>query len=185
MSDFFTGRGDDGTTSLLGDQRVPKYDKRPEAYGCVDEASAALGLARSMAIDEHTDRVTAQVQRDLYGLMAEVAATPENVDRFQTIDEARVEWLEEQIGLMGHRVVMPKDFVISGDTQSGAAYDLARTVVRRAERRISRLLAEEVVTNRQLVRYLNRLSSLCFVLSLWENVQSGIDRPSLARGPGS
>lgn len=184
MSNFYTGRGDDGTTSLLGDARVPKFDPRPEAYGHVDEASAALGLARSLAVDEASGRTATQVQRDLYHLMAEVAATPENAERFRKIDAARVAWLEDRIEYFGERVALPKEFVISGDTRAGAAFDLARTVVRRAERKVAALLHGGELENEALLAYLNRLSSLCFVLALWENVQGGVDQPSLAKGPG-
>lgn len=185
MSKYYTGRGDDGTTSLLGDARVPKFDRRPEAYGAIDEASAALGLARSFAVDQASVRTTAQVQRDLYHLMSEVAATPENAERFRAIEFERVEWLEERIEYFGERVALPNEFVISGDTRAGAAFDLARTVVRRAERRVAELLHDGDLDNESLLAYLNRLSSLCFVLSLWENVQGGVDQPTLAKGPGS
>lgn len=182
MPTYFSGSGDDGTTSLLGDERVPKYDPRPEAYGTIDEASAALGWARSIALDEDSRRVTSRVQRDLYHLMSEVAATAENVEKFRFIDDERVAWLERQVERIGERVALPKEFVIGGDSQSAAAYDVARTVVRRAERRVAKLVIEGELENQNLLRYLNRLSSLCFVLSLWANVQSGIDRPSLASG---
>jgi cob(I)alamin adenosyltransferase len=180
MPSYFSGRGDDGTTDLLGDRRVPKSDPRPEAYGTVDEASAALGWARSLALDEDSRRVTLEVQRDLYHLMSEVAATPETAGRFRVIDGTRVAWLESQLDRIGERVVLPKEFVVGGDSQSGAAYDLARTVVRRAERRVAELYLDGELENRELIRYLNRLSSLCFVLSLWASVQAGVDRPSLA-----
>ena len=183
MSKYYTGRGDDGTTSLLGDARVPKFDRRPETYGAIDEASAAFGLARSLAMDQVSARTAAQVQRDLYHLMSEVAATPENAERFRAVDSERVEWLEERIEYFGERVALPNEFVISGDTRSGAAFDVARTVVRRAERRVAELLHDGELTNDALLAYLNRLSSLCFVLSLWENLQGGVDQPTLAKGP--
>lgn len=185
MSDFYTGRGDDGSTSLLGEVRVPKHHPRPETYGAIDEASAALGLARAFAIAEDSQRIAAQVQRDLYALMSEVAATPENAERFRRIGAEKVEWLESQIGRLGERVVVPKEFIISGDTQASAAFDLARTIVRRAERRVSALLASGDIQNGELLRYLNRLSSLLFLLILWENIQGGIDRPTLASGPAT
>ncbi|MGA9531334.1 MAG: cob(I)yrinic acid a,c-diamide adenosyltransferase [Anaerolineales bacterium] len=185
MPTYFSGSGDDGRTSLLGDQRVPKYDPRPEAYGTIDEASAALGWARSLALDEDSRRVTVQVQRDLYHVMSEVAATDENAEKFRIIDSERVAWLESQVTRIGERVALPKEFVIAGDSRSGAAYDMARTAVRRAERRVAKLVLEGDLENKDLLRYLNRLSSLCFVLSLWANVQEGIDRPSLASGQDS
>jgi cob(I)alamin adenosyltransferase len=181
MPKYFSGRGDDGWTSLLGDERVPKDSARPSAYGAVDEASASLGMARAATRSTAVADLTAAVQRDLYGLMAELAATPENAESFRTIDDAKVAWLEEQVSAFGDEVNMPSEFVIGGDSVSGACFDLARTVVRRAERAVAGLLHAGEIENHQLLRYLNRLSSLCFVLSLWENQNSGVDRPSLAK----
>ncbi len=181
MKKFYSGEGDDGYTALLGEGRVPKYDRRPEAYGTVDEASAALGLARAHARAEQVADTTAEVQRDLYHLMAELAASPAHADRFRVIDRGRVEWLEHEIDRFSAKVEIPKEFVISGDSLAGAAYDFARTVVRRAERLVAALLHHEELQNPDLLAYLNRLSSLCYVLSLMENQTAGIERPSLAK----
>lgn len=183
MPHYFTGSGDDGTTGLLGEGRVPKHHPQPEAYGAVEEASAALGLARAAAGDPETAAVILEIQRDLYHLMAELAATPSEAPRFRRIDASRVGWLEGRIESIGARVEMPKEFIIPGDTGPGAALDLARTVVRRAERRVSRLHQEGSLENPHLLRYLNRLSSLCFLLELWEGRQAGVDRPTPAKAP--
>ena len=94
---FYTRGGDDGTTGLLGPGRVGKEDIRIEAVGAVDEAGAALGLARASSRIPEAAAMILQVQRDLYGMMAELAATPENAGRFRTIDAARVSWLEAQV----------------------------------------------------------------------------------------
>jgi cob(I)alamin adenosyltransferase len=185
MPDYFTGAGDDGWTSLLGDERVPKDSPRPQAYGAVDEASAALGLARAATRFEAVGDLTAAVQRDLYGLMAELAATPSNAAAFRTIDAGKVTWLEAQVRDFGEQIEMPKDFVIGGDSVTGAHFDLARTIVRRAERAVAGLVHSGDVENREILRYLNRLSSLCFVLALWENQRSGVSHPSLAKDTGS
>ncbi len=184
MPDYFTGLGDDGWTSLLGDERVPKDSPRPAAYGAVDEASAALGLARASTDSQAVADVTMAIQRDLYGLMAELAATPENAATFRTVDESRVGWLETQVGVFGHEIEMPKEFILGGDTVNGAHFDLARTVVRRAERAVAGLILAGEVENHHLLHYLNRLSTLCFVLELWENQQGGVRRPSLAKDTG-
>lgn len=181
MSDYFTGGGDDGWTSLLGDERVPKDSPRPVAYGAVDEASAVLGLARASTSSETVAKVALVIQRDLYGLMAELAALPQNAATFRTIDEARVAWLEGQVTAFGEEVEMPKDFVVGGDSLPGAHFDLARTVVRRAERAVAGLALSGDIENPQILRYLNRLSSLCFVISLWENQRAGVSRPTLAK----
>jgi cob(I)alamin adenosyltransferase len=177
----YTRKGDDGYTSLLGEGRVPKYHPRPTAYGCVDEASAALGLARAMARSKETQEVVRVVQKDLYHIMAEIAATPENSERFQVIDAERVEWLEFQIDSFEKKVAMPRAFILSGDTPAEAALDLARTVIRRAEREVARLHHDGELKNPHLLRYLNRLSSLCFVLSIWENRKAGFEGPSLVK----
>lgn len=170
---FYTAKGDDGTTGLLGEGRVPKYHIRMEAVGALDEASAALGLARAQCGAPQTAPILIEVQRDLYKLMAEVAATPENAERFHFIDSARVNWLEKQTDELSAIVEMPKQFILPGDTLGGAALSLARAVVRRAERRVVSLFDEEEVVNADLQRYLNRLSSLCFVLELLENQNAG------------
>lgn len=182
MPRFFTRKGDDGTTGLLGRGRVPKYDLRPRAYGTVDEASATLGLARSLLGSEETRQVITQVQRDLYHLMAEVAATTEEAERFRTIDAKHIEWLEVQIEKFGSDFDMPSGFVLGGETTPGAALDLARTIVRRAERLVAKLQDEGALSNPYLLRYLNRLSSLCFVLLLLEDHEAGVDHTSRAKG---
>jgi len=114
-----------------------------------------------------------EAQRDVYKLMAEVAATPENADKFKGIDASRVTWLEEQADAINEMVSLPKAFILPGDTSSGAALSMARAVVRRAERRVTELFMLEELTNPELLRYLNRLSSLCFVLELLENQTAG------------
>ncbi len=170
---LYTTKGDDGTTGLLGEGRVPKYHGRIEALGALDEASAALGLARAHCAAAQSAPILLEAQRDLYKLMAEVAATPANAERFRHIDAARVRWLEEIIGALSQNMETPKEFILPGDTPGGAALSLARAVVRRAERRVVLLYDEGEITNPELQRYLNRLSSLCFALELHENQQAG------------
>ena len=185
MPTYYTGKGDDGTTGWLGAGRIPKSGPRPEAYGTVDEASAALGVARSAAGTQIVAEVVIQVQRDLYHLMAEVASSKEQSAQFRAIDGSRVRWLEDQIEAFGRQIELPSEFVLPGDSPAGAAFDLARTVVRRAERLIARLHTEGELENPDLLRYLNRLSSLCFVLELVENRQAGVERPRLAKANDS
>jgi cob(I)alamin adenosyltransferase len=181
MPKYFTGEGDEGYTGLLGEGRVPKYGPRPSAYGTLDEAQAALGMARSLASQASREALR-QVQVDLYHIMAEVAAPVEQAAQFRKLTPARVRWLEGKLEQFGDLVEMPSDFVISGDSQPGAALDLARTVTRRAERHVAALVHEGLVENPQILPYLNRLSSLCFILSLWENQQAGVQGHSLAKG---
>ena len=170
---LYTRKGDDGTTGLLGEDRVSKDHPRIEALGALDEASATLGLARASCQAPQTPPILREVQRDVYKLMAEVAATPENVDKFHGIDAERVTWLEEQADEIQTVVTMPKAFILPGDTPSGATLSLARAVVRRAERRVTELFTLDELSNPEILRYLNRLSSLCFVLELLENQAAG------------
>jgi cob(I)alamin adenosyltransferase len=173
MSPFYTRSGDDGSTGLLGEGRLPKYHPRMEAIGALDEASAALGLARSLSLSVQTKSILLEIQSDLYRLMAEAAATPENAPRFRSLDITRLQWLESQTDAIAARVPIPAEFILPGDTTPGAALSLARTVVRRAERRVAELVDRGEVTGTVILPYLNRLSSLCFVLELEANHEAG------------
>jgi cob(I)alamin adenosyltransferase len=181
MDPFYTTTGDDGYTGLLKGERVPKEHPITEAVGAIDEANAALGVARAVCQDGHSKAILLVVQRDLYHLMAEVSASPENAARFRRIDPERVAWLEKQIESLSAQVQAPKDFIVPGDTHPAAALDLARTVVRRAERQVAGLAHTGVIANTAILGYLNRLSSLCFTLELFENQISGKSSPTLAR----
>jgi cob(I)alamin adenosyltransferase len=180
MSPIHSHTGDDGSTSLLGEGRLPKYHPRVEALGVLDEASAALGLARALCKNPQTRSLLEGVQRDLYAIMAEVAATPENVGQFQILDRQRLQWLESQVEAIVAMAPAPAEFILPGDSLPGAALALARTIVRRAERRAARLLETGEIENKILLQYLNRLSSLCFALELFENAQAG-KPPTLAK----
>ena len=176
-SEFYTGRGDDGYTRLLGPGRVPKYDLRPEAYGTVDEAQAALGLARAAGCRPPEAQILLAVQRDLYSLMAELAAAGDPDSPFAgRVTTVHTERLEGWLAGLEREVGVPKEFVIPGDSPAGAALHLARTVVRRAERATVRLAEEGTLGNWEVVRYLNRLSSLLYVMALFEDqaAQGGV-----------
>jgi cob(I)alamin adenosyltransferase len=170
---FYTSKGDDGTTNLLGEGRVAKYHARIEAVGTLDESTAALGLARAQCLDPRSSPILLETQRDLYKVMAEVAATPENAEKFRLINEARIAWLEQQTDTLSKHVEMPREFILPGDSLAGAALSVARAIIRRAERRVVELFDLNELTNPDLQRYLNRLSSLCFVLELLENKAAG------------
>ncbi len=181
MAKFYTKTGDDGYTSLLGEGRAPKYDRRIETLGAIDEANAALALARTLCISSETSNILLEIQKDLYHLMSEVAATPENESRFKAITPERISWLESQIDSISSKVTIPDEFIIPGDSTSGAALDLARTIVRRAERQLAQMFHLKKLENREILRYMNRLSSLCFVLELLENQAAGSAHPTLAK----
>jgi cob(I)alamin adenosyltransferase len=181
MSTYFTGKGDDGTTGLLGEGRVAKYDLRLETLGAIDESTSQIGLARVFCAEEQSVEILLQVQRHLYGLMGEIAATPENAAKFRVTQSEQVLWLEEKISLISQWVKLPGEFIIPGDTHVGAQIDVARSVVRRAERRVAELLSNGDIQNPQLLRYMNRLSSLLFLLELFENQSAGRLKPTLAK----
>ncbi len=173
MSPFYTRTGDDGSTGLLGEGRLPKYHLRIEALGALDEASAALGLARALCQAPQTKPILLDIQRDLYALMAEIAVTPENAERFRTLDLPRVQWLESKADSLAAIVSLPTEFILPGDSLSGAALALTRTIVRRAERRVAELFDTGEIKDPIILQYLNRLSSLCFALELLENQSAG------------
>ncbi len=181
MAKFYSRSGDDGFTGLLGEGRVPKYHPRPETVGAIDEATAVLGMARSICQAEQSSPLLLAIQRDLYHIMSEIAATPERAHQFRVINSDRVKWLEEQTDAVTTLVEMPKDFILPGDSPSGAMLAIARTVIRRAERLVARLLHEGEIKNIELLRYFNRLSSFCFVLELLENKYAGNLSHTLAK----
>ncbi|MBW4030286.1 MAG: cob(I)yrinic acid a,c-diamide adenosyltransferase [Acidobacteria bacterium] len=163
---IYTRRGDDGTTGLLFGGRADKDSAAIELNGAVDEAQAALGWARSLcAGDECTNLVIAGLERDLWILMAEVATTTENRERLEVgrtrVSATMVEHLEELIDDATRSVQMPNEFVVPGENQLSAALDVARTVVRRAER----TAVTWDVDGSLVVTYLNRLSDLVWTLA--------------------
>ncbi len=166
MARVFTGKGDDGTTGLFFGGRVPKDDARPEAYGTVDEAQAAIGFARVVAAPE-VDEILLDVERDLYVLMAELATAAENraklTDGQTLVTEAMVEAVTARTDDVATRFPFPTEFVLPGQDELGARLDVARTVGRRAERRAV-TVADPAS---QVVPYLNRLSSLLWTLARW------------------
>jgi cob(I)alamin adenosyltransferase len=179
MAKVTTGTGDTGYTGLLGNQRVPKYDPRPETYGTVDEATSMLGLARALTVDTRAREVILAMQRDLYVLMAELATPPEHQQAVgMRITEEHVHRLEATEESLKAMVEIPQRFVIPGDTADGAALDVARTVVRRAERLAARLLHEGVVQNGEVVPYLNRLSDVIFILARYLEAREGGSTPA-------
>jgi cob(I)alamin adenosyltransferase len=170
---LYTGAGDEGYTGLLGQEKVPKYDVRPEAYGTVDEATALMGLARAEpTASERTRQLILEAQRDLWVLMGELAAAPK-VQLPKRLAADRITWLETEIDKLAAKIPALNQFVLPGDTLASARLDVARTVVRRAERCVVRLIHEGHLENQEIVRYLNRLSSLLFALARYEEHLAG------------
>jgi cob(I)alamin adenosyltransferase len=181
MTRFYTRTGDNGTTGILGEGRVKKYDLRMEALGTLDELSAALGILRSLLTipARQADVITIQIR--LYELMAEVAASPENAKKFHKINQGTIADLEKMINEYSQGMTVPQGFIIPGETQVSAAADLARTIARRAERRIAELLDRGDVSNADLLVYLNRLSSLLFVMEIKLVQEAGKENPLAAQ----
>jgi cob(I)alamin adenosyltransferase len=160
-----TRTGDLGQTGLLGPDRVSKTDLRIEALGALDEASSALGLARSLCDDVATNGLVIELQQGLYTAMAQVAALGTKGENRFTVgveDVARLEAIEDDLK---RTVSVGKSFVIPGGSQGGAALDLARTIVRRGERQVVALTESGLLNDEQLGRWMNRLSDVVFVLA--------------------
>lgn len=175
MAKVTTGTGDTGYTDLLGKTRVPKFDPRPETFGTVDEATSALGMARAAISDLKLKEMIYHLQQDLYYLMGELATPPENYEKMGLrMTAEHVQRLEEYEETLKREVEIPNKFIVPGDTPEGAALDFARTVIRRAERQAVKLLHDKVIENGEVVRYLNRLSDLVFILARYVEVTSSL-----------
>ena len=169
---FYTGLGDDGTTDLLG-ARVGKDDPRVEALGALDEATSAIGFARSLAANERVRTGLVQVQRDLYRVMAELAFTDELRPASYELAADRVGWLGSETDELAATVDLPREFILPGESTPGAALDVARSVVRRSERRVVTLHQAGYPVNPRILSYLNRLSSLLFIAARVEDAGAG------------
>ena len=173
---IYTKTGDRGDTGLFGGGRVEKSDPRVEAYGEVDELNAVIGMARAVEMMPRIDEVLVPVQRDLFSIGA-LLATPDPEKMKQQlakarIDDDRIAQLERAIDDGEHELEPLKSFILPGGTPKAAALHVARTVCRRAERRVVSL-AREVDMPPLVVIYLNRLSDLLFVLARVANRRAG------------
>lgn len=176
------GTGDDGTTGLLGGGRASKDDSRIEAFGTVDEASSALGLARALTTHARVSSICEELQRGLYGVGAELGTNPAAGKTFATTGVAQVERLDQLIGELEGEITMPDGFILPGATPASGALDLARAITRRAERRCVALERAGGLPNSEVRRWLNRLSLLLFVLGRYEEGLAG-RRAKPAKGP--
>jgi cob(I)alamin adenosyltransferase len=179
---LFTGKGDDGTTGLLFGGRVRKDSAVIEAAGAVDEAQAAIGVARAGAQrGSEVDELLVSVEHDLYVLGAELATAPANraklVADTTLVTATMVAKLEQVIEDIGARFPMPTEFVLPGQDPMSAALEVARTVVRRAERLVVPVAAEDS----QVVPYLNRLSSLMWAMARWQEHGDSLPSRTAAR----
>jgi cob(I)alamin adenosyltransferase len=171
-----TGTGDTGTTSLMFGHRAQKNSPRPEAYGTMDEASSALGLARGFLADQEVKLAILKIQEALVILNAELACLPQDIPRLKArIASEHVSELEELIGHYESLTDIPAQFVPPGGSPASGALDLARSIVRRGERRIAGLVEAGEVDNPSIQAYCNRLADLLF--SLARHVDGGKSTP--------
>jgi cob(I)alamin adenosyltransferase len=165
----FSRKGDGGETSLLGGQRVPKYDARPETYGTLDEASSALGVARAATKNPNIKEIILSVQKDLLTMGAELSSQPEDIQKIgRRIGAGDVQRLEKIIDELQENITLKNEFIYPGGTIISAQIDVARTIIRRAERKAARLKADGLVNNDEIHKYLNRLADMLFVLARYE-----------------
>jgi ATP:cob(I)alamin adenosyltransferase len=169
INKIYTRTGDDGTTGLVRGPRRPKHDIRIEAFGTVDEANATIGLARlHTSAMPKVDMLLARVQNDLFDVGSDLATPGDDEDAEHPplrVRPVQTAFIEKQIDHYNGNLAPLTSFVLPGGSPLSAALHLARTVVRRAERRATELTAAEPDTSAEAVRYLNRLSDLLFVLA--------------------
>lgn len=166
---IYTRRGDDGTTGMLFGGRIAKDGTGPEAYGTVDEAVSALGLARSLAGDPETDRLLVGLERDLFVVGAELAAAPGSRHKLEPgvslVTQDMIDDVETAIDRVVDEAGMPTEFVVPGGTPLAAALDHARAVLRRAERRAVTHMRETGIGDSLTIPYLNRVADYTYMLA--------------------
>jgi cob(I)alamin adenosyltransferase len=187
MVKIYTKKGDDGTTSLWYGGRVPKDSARTEAYGSLDEACSELGVARALCTAEGSAELAADILRlqdDLFVAGAELATAPEAAGRLEDgisrVTDAMVEEAEALIDRYMAEVTLPPKFVIPGGNLLSAHLDVARTAIRRAERRISTLAEAGELASGTVIHFVNRASDLAYAMARWADV----DDPALFEGRG-
>lgn len=186
MVKIYTRKGDDGTTSLWYGGRVPKHHGRTSAYGALDEACSQLGLARSLCGPGQAELAAdiLRLQDDIFVAGAELATAPEAAGRLEDgvsrATAAMVAELEERIDHYMAQVELPPKFVIPGGNQLSAQLDVARTVIRRAEREISTLAGEGQIASETVIHFVNRASDYAYALARFADV----DDPVLFEGRG-
>ena len=176
----YTKFGDSGETSLLYGGRISKNSPNTEAYGITDEAVSVMGLARAFTSDERVNDMLRQLQRELFTIAAELATDPGKYELFQQhftpVTEEMVTSLETAIDSLEEEFTMPTVFILPGGSQASSAIDLARCVIRTAERRVVAMAQQDLLTNSLIMTYLNRLGDLLFVLARYEDRDIPIER---------
>lgn len=171
---LFNKKGDEGYTSMLYGQRIRKSDPRPETYGTLDEANSTLGFARALSKDERVKEIIYKVQEMLFVIGGELATDPKDYVKLKKkIGEDDVKELQNLIEEMEDKVKLPKSFIIPGASLVSASLDMARTIIRRGERRAVRLKEDNLLLNDKILAYLNRSADLIFILARYEESLDG------------
>jgi cob(I)alamin adenosyltransferase len=170
-----TKTGDKGKTALIGGERVSKADFRVETYGTIDELGAAMGFARSISDDEEINELTKKIQRELF-LVAGSVANPKFEDAPNPyVESAMIDHLSEEVSRIEKMEGILSDWSLPGDVSSAAAYDIARTICRRAERCVVRMHESGENVDTQIITYLNRLSDLLWLIGRLLEMKAGVD----------
>ena len=173
MPKIYTRHGDEGETGLLYGGRVPKTDPRCEACGTVDEAVSALGLARSLVKSAKLKGIIEMVQRELFTVGAELATDPKEYSKlqkhFSVVTPEMTARLEDLTDELNQEITLPRAFIIPGASAASGALDLGRSILRRAERRVVALKEQDLLGNPQVLKYVNRLADLIFVMARYED----------------
>ena len=175
---IYTKKGDDGTTGLLYGGRVSKDDARTEVYGTLDEACSALGLARAAGLVERVESIVVRLQREMFVAGAQLATAPENQSKLEVgvsrVSPEMTEQAEREIDDLLEQHPLPQEFLLPGGSPGSAGLDLARSILRRAERRAVAMDRAGQVADPEILRYLNRVSDLLFALARYEEAERGV-----------
>jgi cob(I)alamin adenosyltransferase len=174
---IYTKKGDDGTTGLLYGGRVAKDDVRTEVYGTLDEVVSALGLGRASGLVPRVAEIVVRLQREMFVVGAQLATAEQNQDKL-TAEVSKVtpemtERVEADIDALTTEHPLPEEFVLPGETRGSAALDLARSILRRAERQSVGMNRSGMIPDAEILRYLNRVSDLLFTLARYEEAERG------------
>ena len=183
---IYTKKGDDGTTGLLYGGRVPKDHVRTEVYGTLDETVSALGIARAGGLVERVESVVVRLQREMFVVGAQLATAAENQSKLESgvsaVTPEMTARAEGEIDALTAEHPLPQEFILPGETPGSAGLDLARSTIRRAERQAVAMDRAGLVPDAEILRYLNRVSDLLFVLARYEEAERGTRAaPSRAR----
>lgn len=174
---IYTKKGDDGTTGLLYGGRVAKDDIRTEVYGTVDETVSALGVARAGGLVERVETIVIRIQREMFLVGAHLATAEDNQPKLQPgiskVTPDMTERLEHEVDELTAEHPLPQEFILPGELMGAAGLDLARSTVRRAERMAVSMAREGILPDPEVLRYLNRVSDLLFVLARYEEAERG------------